>query len=75
MYSYRILRATWGGVYELFWRRDQRHLSYTLFRQRPREGSKSCRMGRNFICLYIPPWLALSPCWVALRPLYLALRV
>ena len=59
-----------------------------FFGQRPQQGSKSCRMGRNSIppsiCLYVhlsPLWLALRPCrlaprpcWLALRPLQLALR-
>ena len=57
--------------------------------QRPRQGTKSCRMGKNSVRpsvrpyvrpsvrLYVrtsPLWLALRPCWLAPRPLQLALR-
>ena len=41
----------------------------------PQEMTKSCRIGKNSVCLLIhPPWLALRPYWLALRPLHLALR-
>ena len=49
--------------------------------QRPRQGTKSCRMGRNSVRPSVHPyvrpsplWLALRPCWLAPRPLQLALR-
>ena len=42
--------------------------------QRPRQGTKSCRMGRNSVRPSAPLWLALRPCWLALRPLQPALR-
>ena len=60
-----------------------------FFGQRPRQGTKSCRMGRNSVRLYVrtsvrpsvrpsvPPsasWQALRPLLQALRPLWQALR-
>ena len=34
--------------------------------QRPRQGTKSCRIGRNSVHPS-PLWLALRPCWLVLR--------
>ena len=56
-----------------------------VFGQRPRQGTKSCRMGRNSVHpsvrLFVPPvaspktpWQALRPLWLALKPHRLALR-
>ena len=52
-----------------------------LFGQRPRQGTKFCRMGRNSIRPSVHPsihpsaplWLAHRSCWLALRPCWLAL--
>ena len=55
--------------------------------QRPQQGTKSCRMGRNSVYPTVhlsvrlstrssthPLWLALRPCWLTLRPCWLAPR-
>ena len=57
-------------------------ISACFFGQRLRQGTKSCRMGRNSVRPSIRPsarpsaplWLALRPLQTALRPLQLALR-